>query len=98
MIDKNTALLALLPPPGLLYQKSLTSINSALSRGAGLIAIGGEKDFKESQHLLTLPKTHKFLHPLLSLIPLQMMAYYISRSYGYDADRPRNLAKSVTVE
>ena len=98
MIDKNTALLALLPPPGLLYEKNLTSIKEALSRGAGLIAIGGEKDIKESRHFLTLPKTHRFLHPLLSLIPLQMMAYYISRSYGYNADRPRNLAKSVTVE
>lgn len=98
MIDKNTALLALFPPPGLLYQKSLSSIKPALSRGAGLIAIGGQKDLKESRQFLTLPKTHKLLHPLLSLIPLQMMAYYISRSYGYNADRPRNLAKSVTVE
>ena len=98
MIDKNTALLALLPPQGLLYQKSLTSIKEALSRGAGLITIGGEKKLKESRHLLMLPKTHRFLHPILSLIPLQMMAYYISRSYGYNADRPRNLAKSVTVE
>ena len=98
MIDKNTALLALLPPQSLLYQKSLTNIKEALSRGAGLIAIGGEKELKESQHFLNLPKTHKFLHPILSLIPLQMMAYYISRSYGYNADRPRNLAKSVTVE
>jgi len=98
MIDKNTLLLALLPPESLLYQKSLTNIKEALSRGARLIAIGGEKKLKESQHLLKLPKTHPLLHPLLSLIPLQMMAYYISRSYGYNADRPRNLAKSVTVE
>ena len=98
MIDKETLLLALLPPPGLLYQKSLTNIKEALSRGAGLIAIGAEADFKESPHVLTLPKTHRLLHPFLSLVPLQMMSYYVSRSYGYNADRPRNLAKSVTVE
>jgi len=96
MIDKNTALLALLPHEGLLYQKSLTNIKEALSRGADLIAIG--KKLEESQYFLKLPKTHTFLHPLLSLIPLQMIAYYTSRSYGYNADRPRNLAKSVTVE
>ena len=101
MVDKQTLLLALLPPSGILYQKSLTNIKEALSRGASLIAIGGkkEKELKSiSRHFLTLPKTHKLLHPFLTLIPLQMMAYYISRSYGYNADRPRNLAKSVTVE
>ena len=98
MIDKNTALIALFPPSGVLYQKSLSNVKEALSRGANLIAIGGDKKIKESQYFLTLPKTHKLLQPLLSLIPLQMMAYYISRSYGYNVDRPRNLAKSVTVE
>ncbi|MBC6415123.1 MAG: glutamine--fructose-6-phosphate transaminase (isomerizing) [Bdellovibrionales bacterium] len=99
IIDKNTTLIALLPFSGPLYQKNLTNIKEALSRGARLIAIGAQKEEElKNQHFLNLPKTNKYLHPLLTLIPLQMMAYYISRSYGYNADRPRNLAKSVTVE
>ena len=102
MIDKNTAVIALLPPEGVLYKKSLISLKETRSRGACIISIGGCKEDKElkklSHYLLTLPKSHKLLHPALCLIPLQMMAYYISRSYGYNADRPRNLAKSVTVE
>ena len=102
MIDKNTAVLALLNPSGLLYKKSLTNLKTAKSRGAYLITIGGDEKDKElrllSDQNLPLPKTHKLFHPLLALIPLQMMAYYISRSYGYNADKPRNLAKSVTVE
>ncbi len=53
---------------------------------------------KLCDHQMVLPKINHLFHPILSLIPLQMMAYSISRSYGYDADRPRNLAKSVTVE
>ena len=102
MIDKTTAVLALLPQSGILYQKSLINLKEVKSRGACIIAIGGkEKDniLKSlSDYYLPLPESHEFFHPLLTLIPLQMMAYYISRSYGYNADRPRNLAKSVTVE
>ena len=99
LIDKDTALIALMPPPGILYQKSFTNVKESLSRGAGLISIGGDEDIKEISHyFLPLPNTHPLLRPFLSLIPLQMMAYYISRSYGYNVDRPRNLAKSVTVE
>ena len=99
LIDKNTAIIALMPPAGLLYQKSFTNIKESLSRGACLISIGGDEDMQAtSDYFLPLPKTHPLLRPLLSLIPLQMMAYYISKSYGYNVDRPRNLAKSVTVE
>ncbi|MDE0092075.1 MAG: glutamine--fructose-6-phosphate transaminase (isomerizing) [Oligoflexia bacterium] len=102
MIDRNTAVVALLPPSGILYKKSLTNLREAQSRGAYLISIGGKQKDKELKELsdsfLNLPTTHNLIHPLLSVIPLQVMAYYISRSFGYNADRPRNLAKSVTVE
>ena len=102
MIDKKTAVLALLPASGILYQKSVTNLREAQSRGAYLISIGGKAEDQELKNLsdsfLNLPITHSLIHPFLSIIPLQMMAYYISRSYGYDVDRPRNLAKSVTVE
>ena len=102
MIDRKTAVVALLPPSGILYQKSLIGIKEVKSRGACIIAIGGSKKdatLKElSDIYFPLPEREAWTHPILSLIPLQMMAYYISRSYGYNADRPRNLAKSVTVE
>ena len=102
MIDKNTAVVALLPANGILYQKSLTNLREAQSRGAYLISIGGKAEDKELKNLsdsfLNLPTTHDFIHPLLSIAPLQMMAYYLSRSFGYNVDQPRNLAKSVTVE
>ena len=102
MIDKNTAVVALLPAGGTLYEKSLINLREAKSRGAYLISIGGKTQDQElknlSDSLLNLPTEHNLIHPLLSIIPLQMMAYYISRSFGYNVDQPRNLAKSVTVE
>ena len=102
MIDKNTAVVALLPYTGVLYKKSLINFKEAKSRGACIIAIGGKEQDDElktiSDYHLPLPESHELNHPFLALIPLQMMAYYISRSYGYNVDRPRNLAKSVTVE
>ena len=102
MIDKNTAVVALLPANGTLYKKSLINLREAKSRGAYLISIGGKTQEQElknlSDSLLNLPTEHDLIHPLLSIIPLQMMAYYISRSFGYNVDQPRNLAKSVTVE
>ena len=102
MIDKSTAVMAMLPSSGVLYKKSLINLKEAKSRGACVISIGGKDKDKElkkiSDYHLSLPESHELFQPLLTLIPLQMMAYYISRSYGYNADRPRNLAKSVTVE
>lgn len=102
MIDKNTAVVALLPHEGVLYQKSLTNLREAQSRGAYLITIGGKPEDQElkklSDSFLSLPAAHSLIHPFLSIAPLQMMAYYISRSFGYNVDQPRNLAKSVTVE
>lgn len=102
MIDKSTAVVALLPYSGTIYKKSLINLKETQSRGACIISIGGREGDEElknvSDYHLPLPESHKLFHPLLTLIPLQVMAYYISRSYGYNADRPRNLAKSVTVE
>ena len=102
MIDENMMAVFLLPSSEALYEKALTNLKEAKARGAALMAIGGPAESSELKKLcgshLPLPKTHKALHPVLSLIPLQLMAYFISRSCGYNADRPRNLAKSVTVE
>ena len=101
LIDKNRAVVTLLPVEGVLYDKTLTNLKEARTRGACIIGLGGKdtQDLKNlCDHYLPLPKLPEFLLPVLAVIPLQMMAYYISRSFGYNADRPRNLAKSVTVE
>ena len=48
--------------------------------------------------MITIPKTNPLISPILSIIPLQLFAYFISKEKGLDVDKPRNLAKSVTVE
>ena len=101
LIDKTRAVTALLPSGGVLYDKTLTNLKEARARGAFIMGLGG-RDTPELKKLcdlsLPLPDLPDFLSAVLSAIPLQLMAYYISRSFGYNADRPRNLAKSVTVE
>ena len=53
---------------------------------------------KIADDVIVVPKTKDFLSPILAVIPLQLFAYYIGTGLGYDVDKPRNLAKSVTVE
>ncbi|MDD7380991.1 MAG: glutamine--fructose-6-phosphate aminotransferase, partial [Succiniclasticum sp.] len=63
------------------------------------IAQEGDKDIeKEADHVIFIPKTNKYLAPLLAVLPLQLLAYYAALTRGCDVDKPRNLAKSVTVE
>ena len=103
MIDKNMLAIFLMPPKqDVLYEKTMINLKEAKARGANVIAIGdcgkSEQVSKLCSYQVDLPNTHPFLYPLVSLIPLQIMAYYISVSCGYNPDRPKNLAKSVTVE
>lgn len=102
MIDKNMLAIFLIPnKKDILYEKTLLNLKEAKTRGAHILALGGleNKELKKScLYHLTLPELHESIHPILSLVPLQMIAYFISVSYGYNPDRPKNLAKSVTVE
>ena len=59
---------------------------------------GDEEITKKSDHILRIPRAHPLLTPILSVIPLQLLAYHIAVWRGADVDQPRNLAKSVTVE
>ena len=63
-----------------------------------LINEGDEEVARKSDHVLTIPKTHPLLTPIVSVIPMQLLAYHIAVWRGADVDQPRNLAKSVTVE
>ncbi len=87
--------------PGLLYEKVLSNAQEAKARDARLIGVT-PKDSAEAkdifQHLLSIPIVDECLSPLLTVVPLQLLAYHIAALRGLDVDQPRNLAKSVTVE
>jgi len=83
------------------YEKTLSNIQEVKARSGIVVAIaceGDEEVAKMADHLITIPHTREMLFPLLEMIPLQLLAYYIAVRRGCDVDQPRNLAKSVTVE
>jgi glutamine---fructose-6-phosphate transaminase (isomerizing) len=83
------------------YRKMLSNIEEVRARGGRIIAIASEGDTGISRladHVITIPETPGALSPLLTVLPLQLLAYHIAALRGCNVDRPRNLAKSVTVE
>ncbi|MBU0508040.1 glutamine--fructose-6-phosphate transaminase (isomerizing) [bacterium] len=83
------------------YEKVLSNIEEVKARGGRVLAIATEGDTDvaaRADQVIYVPETHPLLTPLLSVIPLQLLAYYIAVERGCDVDQPRNLAKSVTVE
>jgi len=82
-----------------LVDKSISNLQEVITRGAKTLVITNQDiDKKLFPNTFTIPKVHPFLSPVLSIIPLQLLAYYVSKEKGLDVDKPRNLAKSVTVE
>lgn len=83
------------------YEKVISNIQEIKARGGSIIAIATEGDKnirKYAQHIIYIPETIEMLSPLLSVLPLQLLAYHIAALRGCEIDQPRNLAKSVTVE
>lgn len=82
-----------------LVDKMISNIQEVITRGAKTLVITNQ-DIDETMFDMTvkIPKTHPFISPILSIVPLQLFSYYISKEKGLDVDKPRNLAKSVTVE
>ena len=84
------------------YHKMLSNIQEIKARGGIIIAIATEGDKEilhhKANYVVEVPKVAEFFSPLLVVIPLQLLAYYVAKEFGYDIDQPRNLAKSVTVE
>ena len=96
LIEKGTPVIAIITDK---KTAGLTRSNEqeVISRGANVINIVSENlATKEDQ--IILPEVHELLTPLAAIIPAQLLAYYTSKERGYDVDKPRNLAKSVTVE
>ena len=85
-----------------LFEKALSNIIEVKARGADIVALTTESrrgDMEKTvENVLTVPDTHIILQPSLGIVPLQLFAYYVALQIGCDIDKPRNLAKSVTVE
>ena len=82
-----------------LVEKSISNLQEVITRGAKTLVITNQKLNKDLfDFVIEVPKTNSFVSPILSIIPLQLLSYYISKEKGLDVDKPRNLAKSVTVE
>ena len=82
-----------------LLEKSISNVQEVVTRGAKVLAVTSE-DIKNDgiSEIIKIPKTNPLISPILSVIPMQLFSYYISKEKGLDVDKPRNLAKSVTVE
>jgi len=83
------------------YEKTLSNVQEVTARSGRVIAIAveGQQDLAQLvEHVISIPKAHELLLPLLEIVPLQLLAYHIAVRRGCDVDQPRNLAKSVTVE
>ena len=100
MIDKNI-LSVVIAPRDSVYEKMVSTIQEIRARGGPILAIAteGDSDIEElADDVIFIPKTLEMLTPLLSVVPLQLFAYHFGVLKGLDVDKPRNLAKSVTVE
>lgn len=100
MLDDTMPVLAILMD-GVVYEKVLSNAEEAKARNARLIALTSSEDEKLEdlfEFILRVPKVDEILSPIVTTVPLQLLAYYIAEFLGKDVDQPRNLAKSVTVE
>jgi glucosamine--fructose-6-phosphate aminotransferase (isomerizing) len=104
LIDQGTPVVCVVPSPagrGMLHDKIVSNIQEVRARGARTIVIAEEGDHAVSpyaEYLITVPRTPTLLAPLVTTVPLQVLAAEIAAARGHDVDQPRNLAKSVTVE
>jgi glucosamine--fructose-6-phosphate aminotransferase (isomerizing) len=100
LIDRDMPVVVLAPHDPW-YEKMISQVEQAKARGGIVIAVatdGDEKIASLADHILWIPDTPWLLSPVVTVIPLQLLAYHIAALRGLDVDQPRNLAKSVTVE
>jgi glutamine---fructose-6-phosphate transaminase (isomerizing) len=100
LVDENTPSVFLIPP-GSVYDKVMSNLEEIKARGGPIIAIACEHDSRveaKADDVIHVPSVPEYLQPLVTAIPLQLFAYHVALLRGCDIDKPRNLAKSVTVE
>ena len=93
--------IVVLAPRDIVYDKIMGNIHEAKARGAVILAIASEGDDEisgQADRVFYIPRTLELLSPLLSVVPMQLLSYYVAKRRGCNVDQPRNLAKSVTVE
>jgi glucosamine--fructose-6-phosphate aminotransferase (isomerizing) len=100
LVDENTPAVFLMPH-GVVYDKVMSNLEEIKARGGPVIAVVNEGDNRVAEladDVIQVPAVEDFLQPIITVIPLQLLAYHIAVLRGCDVDKPRNLAKSVTVE
>jgi glucosamine--fructose-6-phosphate aminotransferase (isomerizing) len=100
LVDESTPSVFIMPQ-GFVYDKVMSNLEEIKARGGPVIAIAAEGDrdvARLADDVIYVPVVPEYLSPLVSIIPLQLLAYHIATLRGCDVDKPRNLAKSVTVE
>ena len=100
LIEDGTLVIGVLTQPEL-YEKTMSNMVECKTRGAYLFAVTTRGNYQTEENVdftVYIPKTNPYFTVSLAIIPLQLLAYYISVAKGLDVDKPRNLAKSVTVE
>lgn len=100
LIEDHTKVISIMTDEDL-YLKTISNIKEVKARGADVILLTTpslDSDYEFADRKIVLPEANKYLVPMLSIIPLQLIAYQVAKLRGCDIDKPRNLAKSVTVE
>ncbi|WP_324735875.1 glutamine--fructose-6-phosphate transaminase (isomerizing) [Thermococcus sp. SY098] len=98
LIEEGVPVVAI-APSGKTLEKMISNIQEAKARGALIISLGDSEELKKvSDTLIKMPKVDEVLSPIVYIVPLQLLAYHLAVLRGNDPDKPRNLAKSVTVE
>jgi len=100
LIDENMPVVVIAPKDSV-YDKVVSNIQEVKARQGRIIAIANENDNEIDllvDYSIKIPDTIRMLMPILTVIPLQLLAYHIAVKKGLNVDQPRNLAKSVTVE
>lgn len=101
LIDEGIPVVVIVPP-GDSYRKTMSNLEEVKSRGANVLAIGSANDDalkEQADDVITInPEVDELIAPLIYVIPLQLIAYFITLEKGHDPDKPKNLAKCVTVE
>ena len=100
LVDEQTPSVFVMPR-GFIYDKVMSNVEEIKARGGPVIAIAAEGDNRIAEvadDVIYIPSVEEYLQPIVSVIPLQLLSYHIAVLRGCDVDKPRNLAKSVTVE
>ncbi|MGI9553591.1 MAG: glutamine--fructose-6-phosphate transaminase (isomerizing) [Thermodesulfobacteriota bacterium] len=102
LIDENMPVVVIAPKDGTYFQKILGNFQEIKARGGRIIIVTSEKSLVDQidkdDRAVMIPKCSELLSPLITVVPLQFLAYHIANTLGTDIDQPRNLAKVVTVE